>query len=83
MKINPNVAQGRVVAAARMLAGVDQARLAAMAGLSPSTISNVERGKPGVRPETLRAVRLALEDLGIDLAQNRTTGHHAAATSYA
>ena len=83
MRINPNVAQGRVVAAARMLAGLDQAQLAAVAGLSASTISNVERGRPGIRAETLRAVRQALETLGIDLAHNRGTGHHAAATSYA
>ena len=83
MRISPQLAQGRVVAAARMLAGLDQAQLAAAAGVSASTVSNVERGKPGVRAETLRAVRQALEASGIDLAHNRGTGHHSAGTSYA
>ena len=83
MQLNPLVARGRVIAAGRMLAGLDQSQLAAAANLSPSTISKIELGRRNVRGETLRAVREALERLGVDLTQNRRTGHHAADTSYA
>lgn len=83
MQLSPLVARGRVVAAARMLAGLDQIQLAAAAGLSPSTISKIEQGRRNVRQETLRAVSQALESLGVDLTQNSRTGHHAVGTSYA
>ena len=83
MQMSPLVARGRVVAAARMLAGLDQHQLAAAAGLSASTISKIEQGRKNVRQDTLRAVAKALEGLGIDLTQNDRTGHHAAGTSYA
>ncbi len=83
MQMSPLVARGRVVAAARMLAGLDQHQLAAAAGLSPSTISKIEQGRKSVRQDTLKAVARALEGLGIDLMQNDRTGHHAVGTSYA
>jgi transcriptional regulator with XRE-family HTH domain len=83
MQLNPLVARGRVIAAGRMLAGLDQEQLAAEAGLSPSTVSKVEQGRKNVREATLRAVRQALERLGVDLTQNNKTGHHAVGTSYA
>ena len=83
MQLNPLVARGRVIAAARMLAGLDQLQLAAAAGLSPSTISKIEQGRKNVRQDTLRAVAQALEALGVDLSQNSRTGHHAVGTSYA
>lgn len=83
MQLNPLVARGRVIAAARMLAGLDQEQLAAEAGLSPSTVSKIEQGRKNVREDTARAVRQALERLGVDLAQNKQTGHHAVGTSYA
>lgn len=83
MQLSPLVARGRVLAAARMLAGLDQFQLAAAAGLSPSTISKIEGGRRDVRPATLRAVNQALERLGVDVTQNGRTGHHAAGTSYA
>ena len=83
MQLSPLVARGRVIAAARMLAGLDQLQLAAAAGLSPSTISKIEQGRKNVRQETLRAVSRALETLGVDLTQNSRTGHHAVGTSYA
>lgn len=83
MQLNPLVARGRVVAAARMLAGLDQLQLAAAAGLSPSTISKIEQGRKNVRQDTLRAVNQALEGLGVDLTQNGRTGHHGVGTSYA
>lgn len=83
MQLNPLTARGRVVAAARMLAGLDQHQLAAAAGLSPSTISKIEQGRKNVRADTLRAVSQALERVGVDLTQNSRTGHHAVGTSYA
>lgn len=83
MQLSPLVARGRVIAAARMLAGLDQLQLAAAAGLSPSTISKIEQGRKNVRQDTLRAVAQALEALGVDLTQNSRTGHHAVGTSYA
>ena len=83
MQLNPLVARGRVIAAARMLAGLDQVELAAAAGLSPSTVSKIEQGRRDVRADTLRAVREALDQRGIDLTQNGRTGHHAVGTSYA
>jgi transcriptional regulator with XRE-family HTH domain len=83
MQMSPLVARGRVIAAARMLAGLDQHEFAAAAGLSPSTISKIEGGRKNVRQQTLRAVGEALERLGVDVTQNGRTGHHAAGTSYA
>ncbi len=83
MQLSPLVARGRVIAAARMLAGLDQFQLAAEAGLSPSTISKVEQGRKNVRQDTLRAVSQALDRLGVDVTQNGRTGHHAVGTSYA
>ncbi|MFT8243507.1 helix-turn-helix domain-containing protein [Roseomonas sp. BN140053] len=83
MQFSPLIARGRVIAAARMLAGLDQHQLAEAAGLSPSTISRIELGRRNVRQDTLRAVSTALERLGIDLTQNNRTGHHAVGTSYA
>ena len=83
MQMSSLVARGRVIAAARMLAGLDQHQLAAAAGLSPSTISKIEQGRKNVRQETLRAVGEALERLGVDVTQNGRTGHHAVGTSYA
>jgi transcriptional regulator with XRE-family HTH domain len=83
MQLSPFVARGRVIAAARMLAGLEQYQLAAAAGLSPSTISKIELGRKNVRQDTLRAVNQALEGLGVDLTQNGRTGHHAVGTSYA
>jgi len=71
MQLNPLVARGRVIAAGRMLAGLDQEQLAG------------EQGRRGVRMATLRAVQDALERLGVDVAQNSRTGHHAVGTSYA
>ncbi len=83
MQLSPLVARGRVIAAARMLAGLDQFQLATGAGLSPSTISKIEQGRKNVRQDTLRAVNQALERLGVDVTQNGRTGHHAVGTSYA
>lgn len=83
MHLDPLVARGRVVAAGRMLAGVDQEQLALEAGLSASSVSKIELGRRKVRAETLQAVIQALDRLGVDVTQNGRTGHHAAATSFA
>ena len=83
MQLDPIIARGRVIAAARMLAGLGQEQLAAEAGLSPSTVSKIELGRRTVRVETLNAVVQALDRLGVDVTQNNKTGHHAVGTSYA
>ena len=83
MQLDPIIARGRVIAAGRMLTGLDQEQLAAEAGLSSSTVSKIELGKRNVRSDTLRAVVQALDRLGVDVTQNERTGHHAAGTSYA
>jgi hypothetical protein len=82
MQLDPMVAQGRVVAAGRMLAGVDQDKLAAEAGLSPSTISKIELGRRSVREDTLTRVLDALSRFGVDVTRNSRTGHHAVGTSF-
>lgn len=73
MEINGVAVQGRMVAAGRMLAGLDQAGLAEAAGVSPSTISNVERGSDA-RDETIRAIRKALRRSGVTIAIDRQNG---------
>ncbi len=83
MQLDPITARGRVIAAGRMLTGLDQEQLAAEAGLSSSTVSKIELGKRNVRSDTLRAVVQALDRLGVDVTQNGRTGHHAVGTSYA
>ena len=82
MQLDPIIARGRVMAAGRMLTGLDQEKLAVEAGLSPSTVSKIELGKRNVRPDSLRAVVQALDRLGVDVTQNGRTGHHAVGTSY-
>jgi transcriptional regulator with XRE-family HTH domain len=62
-----------MVAAGRMLAGLDQAGLAEAAGVSASTISNVERGSDA-RDETIRAIRKALRRSGVTIAIDRQNG---------
>ncbi len=82
MQLDPIIARGRVIAAGRMLTGLDQEQLAAEARLSPSTVSKIELGRRNVRPDTLRAIVEALDRLGVDVTQNGRTGHHAVGTSY-
>lgn len=66
-------ALGRTYAAARMMAGLDQAALSQAAGVSAATISNVERGRDA-RPETIKAVRRALAREGVLVAFSRNNG---------
>jgi transcriptional regulator with XRE-family HTH domain len=55
---------GRSYAAARMLAGLDQAQLAKKADISASTVSNLERGNEA-REETIASIRKALRRSGV------------------
>lgn len=82
-ELNHWQAQGRVIAAGRMLAGLDQTQLGEKAGVSATTISNIERGVTESRPETVKKVRTALRKEGINLAFNMGTGLLMVATTYA
>lgn len=62
--VRKQVATGRAYAAARVLTGLDQRGLADRAGLSASTISNLEAGAK-VRPASVDAVHEVLEGFGI------------------
>jgi transcriptional regulator with XRE-family HTH domain len=75
-------ARGRTYAAARMLAGLDQAALALAAGVSAGTISNVERGRDS-RSDTLRAIRKALTRQGVLVAFSSNNGLASVAISFA
>jgi transcriptional regulator with XRE-family HTH domain len=66
-------ATGRMIAAARMLAGWDQATLGSEAGCSASTVSNVERGSE-TRDETLKSIRRALRNRGVSMSIDKTNG---------
>ncbi len=75
-------ALGRTYAAARTMAGLDQAGLAHAAGLSAGTISNVERGRD-TKPETLRAIRRALNREGVLVGFSRNNGLSSVTISFA
>lgn len=68
--IGANVATGRAIVAARMLLGLDQVALAALANVSPTTISNVERGH-GVRDDTLHSILSAIRRRGAAVTIDR------------
>ena len=57
-------ARGRTYAAARMLAGLNQAELGELAKLSAATVSNVERGEDA-RRTTTRSIKKALNKHGV------------------
>jgi len=78
IELSANAAQGRMIAAGRLLAGWDQGDLAAASGLSGGTISNVESGRD-VREETLKAIRKALREKGIVLTLDKRNGLASAA----
>ena len=75
-------ARGRTYAAARMMAGLDQAALANAAGISAGTISNVERGRDS-RSDTLRAIRRALTREGVLIAFSANNGLASVQISFA
>ncbi len=82
LSLSNSEALGRTYAAARMMAGLDQAGLATAAGLSAGTISNVERGRDS-RAETLRAIRRALSRAGVLVAFSRNNGLASVSISFA
>jgi transcriptional regulator with XRE-family HTH domain len=75
-------ALGRTYAAARMMAGLDQAALALSAGLSAGTASNVERGRE-TRADTLKALRRALSREGVLVGFSRANGLASVTISFA
>jgi transcriptional regulator with XRE-family HTH domain len=74
-------AYGRMIAAGRMLAGLDQAQLAVAARVSPATVSNVERGNDA-REDTRRAIRRALRKSGVTVTWDAANGLVAAAVTF-
>ena len=65
--LSEDVAYGRYIHAARVLAGLDQNALGALAGVSGSTISNIENGRKA-NASTKKAVRSALYKKGVNLS---------------
>jgi len=82
LNLSNTEALGRTYGAARMMAGLDQARLAARAGVSAGTISNVERGRES-KSETLKAIRRALLKEGVMVAFSRNNGLASVTISFA
>lgn len=82
LNLSDSQALGRTYAAARMMAGLDQATLAASSGVSAGTISNVERGRDS-KPETLKAIRRTLAREGVLVAFSRNNGLASVAISFA
>jgi transcriptional regulator with XRE-family HTH domain len=73
LNLSDTEALGRTYAAARMMAGLDQASLALDAGLSSGTISNVERGRDS-KESTLKLIRRSLGRHGVVITFNRSKG---------
>lgn len=82
LSLSNTEAIGRTYAAARMMAGLDQSALATSAGLSASTVSNVERGKDS-KKETLRAIRRALSREGVLIGFSSNNGIALVSISFA
>jgi transcriptional regulator with XRE-family HTH domain len=82
LSLSNTEALGRTYAAARMMAGLDQAGLATSAGLSAGTISNVERGRDS-RSDTLRSIRRALSRAGVLVSFSKNNGVASVAISFA
>jgi len=64
--ISEDVALGRQLEAGRIMAGLSQGELAAIAGVSASTVSNIENGRNSTA-ESLKAIRRALKGKGVNL----------------
>lgn len=82
INISNSEAMGRTIAAARMMAGLDQAALAEAASVSAGTISNIERGRD-VKPETVKSVRSALGRYGVLISFSRNNGLASVIISFA
>jgi transcriptional regulator with XRE-family HTH domain len=73
ISISNSEAMGRTIAAARMMAGLDQAALAEAASVSAGTVSNIERGRE-VKSESVKSVRNALARHGVLIGFSRNNG---------
>jgi DNA-binding XRE family transcriptional regulator len=82
LNLSNTEALGPTYAAARMMAGLDQAGLVLEAGISSATISNVERGKDS-RDSTLKAIRRALVRHGVGINFSKTNGMASVMISFA
>ena len=67
VSISKNEALGRLVGAGRIFAGLDQAELGALAGVSASTVSNIEKGRTSTQA-SIKSVRAALREKGVNLS---------------
>lgn len=54
------------IRAARAMAGLTQAELARLAGISTTGMNNIERGQADAKGSTLRAIQSALEANGVE-----------------
>jgi DNA-binding XRE family transcriptional regulator len=69
--MNLNIdATGRQLQAARVMAGLTQAQLAELAGISRATLMNIESGETEPRLATYRAIVFALEDAGVTITED-------------
>ena len=82
LNLSNTEALGRTYAAARMMAGLDQATLAIDSGLSSGTISNVERGRDS-KDSTLKLIRKSLGRRGVVVTFNRSQGIASVIISFA
>lgn len=65
---------GKHILAARDLLGMTQSQLAEVTGVAEKTIMNFEKGHHEPRPETVEAIREALEARGIEFRNGNNPG---------
>ena len=73
MQLSSTAALGRVLEAARIMAGLDQAALGKEAGVAGSTVSNVENGHDA-RDETVKTIRRTLRKKGVSITFDTQNG---------
>jgi transcriptional regulator with XRE-family HTH domain len=74
MLLNAEQSNARMIAAGRMLAGLDQRGLAHASKVSASTISNIETGKTKASRDHLIAIQEALRMNGVTLTNDTDNG---------
>jgi transcriptional regulator with XRE-family HTH domain len=65
---------GRQITAARGLLGLSLSDLAAAVDITDTSLSRIEHGKAMARERTLAAIRLALENRGIEFTNGNDPG---------